>query len=191
MGIQRCEETCNSPVPATVGLYRSMIAGQKESLEDLLEGLLVFICVWVVYTVGATLLLKFGENASPGLTHWCVIGLATMSGCANTSDSSLELWLNPEESGKANGQEQEHESPNCPVAHVADRLHSQTVKRICVATLVRGPRCDVGSCMTEASGTAVRYSNLSDVLPAKLACMSSHYSWCEGGHVGVNIKNDL
>lgn len=114
-----------------------------------------------------------------------------MSGSANTSTSSLELWLNPEESGKANGQQQEHESPNCPVAHVAERLHSQTVKRICVATLVRGPRCDVGSCMTEASGTAVRYSNLSHMLPAKLACMSSHYNWCEGRHVGVDIKNDL
>lgn len=61
-----------------------------------------------------------------------------MPGSAHTSAPSLELWLNPEESGKANGQERGHESPNCPVAGVAERLHRQTVKRICVATLVQG-----------------------------------------------------
>lgn len=32
----------------------------------------VYMCVGCV-CVGATLLLKFGKNSSPGLTHWCVI----------------------------------------------------------------------------------------------------------------------
>lgn len=87
--------------------------------------------------VGATLLLEFGENSSPGFTRWCVLVLLNTPGSAHTSAPSMELWLNPEESGKANGQERGRESPNCPVAGVAERLHSQTVKRICVATLVR------------------------------------------------------
>lgn len=77
-----------------------------------------------------------------------------MPGSAHTSAPSVELCLNPEECGKANEWEREHEGPNCPVAGVAERLRSQTVKRICVTTLVRGPCCDVGSCKTEASGAA-------------------------------------
>lgn len=87
--------------------------------------------------MGATLSLEFGENSSPGLTHWCVMVLVNTPGRTHTSAPSLELWLNPGESGKANGQERGLESPNCPMAGVAERLHSQTVKRICVATLFR------------------------------------------------------
>lgn len=129
----------------------------------------MFIFLEEVVCVGATLLLKFGKNYSPGLTAWCVIvtcELVNMPGSAHTSAPSLELCLKPDECGKANGREREHEGPNCPVAGVAERLHSQTGKRICVATLVRGPCCDVGSCETETSGAAVRYSNLSHVLLA-------------------------
>lgn len=108
--------------------------------------------------MGATPVLRLGKNCSPGLTAWCVTvscDLVPVPGSAHASAPSLQLCLNPEECGKANGREREDEGPNCAVAGAAERLRSQTVKRICVATLVRGPCCDVGSRKTETSGAAV------------------------------------
>lgn len=71
------------------------------------------------------------------------------------SSSQPGTFLNPEDCGKANGREREHAGPNCSLAGVVQKLCTQTVKRICVATLVRGPCNDVGSRKTETSGAAV------------------------------------
>lgn len=123
-------------------------------------------------------------------TH-CLVCDGEYFQCTHIISQPGSLFWTQKSVEKLMDKEWEQESPNCPVAGVAARLHSQTVKRICVATLVMGPRCDGGSCATEASGAAVRYSNLSHVLLARPASMLFHYNCGEGGHKMIRIAQSF
>lgn len=157
MMISRCEQTCNS---------RTCCSGSLSQRDSKAEGVIrgpSWGTSWVLYLCVCVCRSYLSIKMCWELFTWacwlvCDLELVCIPGSAHRSAPCLELCLNPEECGKANGEEREHESPNCPVDGVAERLHSQTVKRICVATLVRGPRCDVGSPTAGTSGAAVRYS---------------------------------